>query len=128
MILLRDARIRKPNKLYSLRHMLDSYFSAWSRSFDYEGRSGRSDYWWYVLANLIISFILNLAGMKLELLATLAFVYSIAQIFPSLSMNVRRLRDIGKHWLWIFLPLIPIIGVIWFIVLMCQPSRSAPSS
>jgi len=66
--------------------------------------------------------------MKLELLATLAFVYSIAQIFPSLSMNVRRLRDIGKHWLWIFLPLIPIIGVIWFIVLMCQPSRSAPSS
>jgi uncharacterized membrane protein YhaH (DUF805 family) len=128
MILLVDAKILKQNTLSSLRHMLDSYFSAWSRSFDYEGRSGRSDYWWYVLANLIISFILNLAGMKLDLLATLAFVYSIAQIFPSLSMNVRRLRDIGKHWLWIFLPLIPIIGVIWFIVLMCQPSRSAPSS
>lgn len=108
--------------------MLDAYFSAWSRSFDYEGKSNRGDFWWYVLANLIISIILNALGLKLEILATLSLVYAFAQIFPTISLNVRRLRDIGKHWLWIFLPLIPIIGTIWYIILMCQPSRSAPSA
>lgn len=108
--------------------MLAAYASAWSRSFDYGGKSGRPDYWWYVLANFIISLLLSLLAGKLELLAPLSLAYSIAQIFPSVALNVRRLRDIGKHWLWIFLPLIPIIGFIWFIVLMCQPSRTAPSS
>ena len=46
----------------------------------------------------------------------------IALLIPSLSITVRRLRDIGKKWPWIFINFIPIIGSIWFIVLMCTRS------
>lgn len=53
---------------------------------------------------------------------TLYFGYAIAQILPSLSITVRRLRDAGKPWPWLFISLVPLIGGIWLIVLLVQPS------
>jgi uncharacterized membrane protein YhaH (DUF805 family) len=96
--------------------LIDAYASAWSRSFDYSGRSNRGDYWWFVLANLIVSLITLLLSSKLQ------GRYTLASIVPSVPLVVRRLRDIGKPWPWIFLGLIPIIGTIWLIVWFCQPS------
>ena len=49
-------------------------------------------------------------------------IYAIAQIFPSLSITVRRLRDSGKEWVWIFINLVPFIGGFWFLYLLVQPS------
>ena len=54
--------------------------------------------------------------------SSLVFVYWLAQVFPSISIIVRRLRDIGIGWKWMFIILVPFIGGIWFIILMCQPS------
>ncbi|MCP9887107.1 DUF805 domain-containing protein [Cyanobium sp. ATX 6A2] len=99
--------------------LIEAFTSAWSRSFDYEGRSNRGDYWWFVLANLIVLMIL------LRISDVLYTTYSVATIVPGIPLAVRRLRDIGKPWPWIFLGLIPIIGTIWLIVLFCQPSLSA---
>ena len=96
--------------------LIEAYSTAWTRSFDYEGRSNRGDYWWFVLANLIVSVILAFVSDKLQGL------YSVASIVPSIPLVVRRLRDIGKPWPWILIGLIPIIGAIWLIVLFCQPS------
>jgi uncharacterized membrane protein YhaH (DUF805 family) len=104
---------------FSMR-LIDAYVSAWSRSFDYGGRSNRGDFWWYFLANMIVSVILGL--VKNPQLQT---VYALATIFPSLPLVVRRLRDIGKSWVWIFIGLIPLIGAIWLIVLYCQPSLNS---
>jgi hypothetical protein len=36
----------------------------------------------------------------------------------------RRLRDAGKHWAWIFIGLIPLLGSIWLIWLLVQPSSA----
>ena len=102
--------------------LLDAFQSGWQRSFDYEGRSNRGDFWWFYLANLIISFALALLGAFSELLSKLFFLYCFAQIFPSLSITIRRLRDSGKSWPWIFISLVPLIGGIWLIVLLAQPS------
>lgn len=96
--------------------LIDAYTAAWSRSFDYSGRANRGDYWWFVLANLIVALILQ------RLSNPLYTAYSVASIVPGLPLCVRRLRDIGKPWPWLLLSLIPIIGAIWLIVLFCQPS------
>lgn len=102
--------------------LIDAYLSAWQRSFDYEGRCNRPDFWWFYLANVIVTFLLALLGVASELLLKLFFLYSFAQIFPSLSITIRRLRDSGKSWPWIFISLVPLIGGIWLIVLLVQPS------
>jgi uncharacterized membrane protein YhaH (DUF805 family) len=99
--------------------LIEAYSSAWSRSFEYEGRSNRGDYWWFVLANLIVSLVLGLIAGRLQSL------YTVVSLVPSIPLVVRRLRDIGKPWPWIFIGLIPIVGAIWLIVLFCQPSLPA---
>ena len=63
------------------------------------------------------------------MLGTVDVVYNVldvawflALIIPSISISVRRLRDMGKKWPWLFINLIPIIGSIWYIVLVCSRS------
>ena len=110
--------------------MVDSYKIFWTKAFDFKGRSTRSEYWWAYLANTIIYFLLaifidiaSVIDYFLELLFTFIFLlYALGQFIPSISICIRRVRDIGKGWQWIFINLIPFIGSIWFIVLLCQPS------
>ena len=52
--------------------LIDAYRSAWSRSFEYEGRSNRAEFWWFVLANLIVSVIIALISAKLQTVYTVA--------------------------------------------------------
>ena len=49
-------------------------------------------------------------------------IYALVVLLPTLSLSVRRLRDAGKHWAWVFITLIPLAGPIWFIYLVCQPT------
>ena len=48
--------------------------------------------------------------------------YIFAALIPGLSLAIRRVNDAGKSWTWIFINLIPILGAIWFLVILCQPS------
>ncbi|WP_255441449.1 MULTISPECIES: DUF805 domain-containing protein [unclassified Synechococcus] len=102
--------------------MLDAYISGWKRAFDYSGRSTRGDYWWFILANIIIGLLLGLAAKLVSQLSALQNLYAIAAIVPGIPLCVRRLRDAGKGWPWIFIGLVPIIGAIWLIVLLVMPS------
>ena len=57
-----------------------------------------------------------------RLFYALAALYMVAAILPSLALTIRRLRDAGKHWAWVFIGVLPIIGTVWLIWLMVQPS------
>ncbi|MEY4297480.1 MAG: hypothetical protein RLZZ423_659 [Cyanobacteriota bacterium] len=98
--------------------LIEAFTAGWKRSFDYSGRSSRGDYWWFVLANLIVSIVIGVLSARVQSL------YSVASLVPGIPLAVRRLRDAGKPWAWLFIALIPIIGAIWLIVLLCQPSIS----
>jgi uncharacterized membrane protein YhaH (DUF805 family) len=106
----------------SMEPLISAFVSAWQRAFDYSGRSRRPDYWWFVLANIIISFVLLLLNSAASFFGWIYSIYTLASIVPSLPLSIRRLRDAGKPWPWIFISLIPIIGGIWLIYLLCQPS------
>ncbi len=51
------------------------------------------------------------------------FAFGIAALLPGIAVTVRRLRDAGYNWAFIFIPLIPLVGGIIFIVLLCQPTK-----
>jgi len=107
--------------------LIDYFVKAWQRSFDYTGRSTRPEYWWFYLANLLVAVLLAVLGEFSDLIYKLFNLYALASILPSLSLTVRRLRDSGKAWTWIFIGLIPFIGGIWLIILLCQPSVVLPA-
>ena len=110
--------------------MISAYKTFWTKAFDFKGRSTRSEYWWAYLANIIVYILLAIfvgitssINETIGLLFYLIFIlYGLGQVIPSLSICIRRVRDMGKGWQWIFINLIPIVGAIWYFVLLCQPS------
>ena len=100
-----------------MSNIINCYVDMWKNFANFSGRTSVGGYWWAYLGNLIISFVLGLIGV--EVLIT---VYSLATLIPTLSIAVRRLRDAGKGWGWLFINLVPLVGWIIFIVLLCKPS------
>lgn len=94
----------------------------------FHGRSRRREFWMFALFCIIVytvAMILdNALGITYELLGQdvgYGPIYSIvglALLVPSLAVGVRRLHDIDKSGWYILVNLIPIIGNIWFIVMM----------
>ncbi len=100
--------------------MLSFYPQFWTQAFDFEGRTSRIDYWKIVLVNLIIGGVLAKVSPS-----AVYFVFAVASICPGLAMNIRRIRDTGRSWQWIFISLMPFVGVLWLLWIELQPSADA---
>lgn len=83
---------------------------------DFNTRSRRSEYWWAMLFCSLVSLALS------AILGTLAYLWSLAILLPTLAVNVRRLHDIGKSGWWYLIILVPLAGSIVLLVLCCQDS------
>ena len=105
---------------------MQEYLELWKRGFDFSGRTTRRGYWMAYLVNMVLTLVL---GFVLDLigLGFLTYIYSIAIFIPNLSIEIRRLRDAGKGWGWIFISLVPVVGWIILLVFLCQPSVAAPT-
>jgi len=53
-------------------------------------------------------------------------VWTFLKFIPSLSLSVRRFHDIGKRWTWYLILLIPIVGIIIYIVYMLTKTQYPP--
>ena len=119
--------------------MIEAYKKFWKGYVDFEGRSTRSDYWFVYLVNVLITFAYFLlqavfgglaAATDSSFLAVISlilllifFAYGIAACLPGIALTVRRLRYAGYNWPYIFIPLIPFVGIFIFIFLLCQPTK-----
>ena len=150
--------------------MFAAYKKFWTHYADFSGRSSRSDYWWAFLCHMIIivplfiiiwvsalGSIFSVAqdaayGYEPDPSAFLAgagfavifwfilLIYYLAILVPSMAIIVRRLRDAGYHWAFLFLyvgpfllSFIPVLNIIAglvslpcsiaLIVLLCQGSK-----
>ena len=126
--------------------MIQSFLLAWKNAFVFKGKTSRKDFWFFQLASFILYLILKIAQSLFDNFAySILFMDSLGTIFAvlshtiaivsllyifgnfivGLSISIRRLNDISKKWVWIFIQIIPILGSIYFIYLMCQPSIAA---
>ena len=93
----------------------------------FKGRAGRSEFWMFYLVYFIIGAVFSIL---MNLVASISFLYYIILVLqviiilgllvPTLAVSVRRLHDIGKGGAWIFINLIPLIGSIWFLILLIK--------
>ena len=125
--------------------MIQSFLLAWKNAFVFKGKTSRKDFWFFQLASFILFLILNISENLLvnlqyafltsdfsllseifavigQTISIVSFFYILGNFIVGLSISVRRLNDISKKWAWIFIQIIPILGSIYFIYLMCQPS------
>ena len=100
-----------------MSNIINCYVDMWKNFANFSGRTTVGGYWWAYLASFIVTAVLNLIGVEF-----LIGVYGLASLIPTLSIAVRRLRDAGKGWGWLFINLVPLVGWIIFIVMLCKPS------
>src|SRR5436190_18099988 len=97
----------------------------------FSGRARRSEYWYFVLFNMIFAIVAaiidNILGLTFNMpgfnYGYIYMLYSLFVLIPGLAVLVRRLHDVGKSGWWIFIALIPIIGWIWILVLLFTDSN-----
>ena len=95
----------------------------------FSGRARRKEYWMFVLFNIIFAIIAaildNVLGLAMEGVGygVLYMLYALATLIPGLAVCVRRLHDVGKSGWFILISLIPFIGAIWLLVVLCGDSN-----
>lgn len=93
---------------------------------DFKESMGRKAYWMYILLYMILVLLIS-AGLMLynATLGTIAYVVlCLGLMLPTLSATIRRLHDIGKSGWMILVALIPLIGSIWLLVLLCKKGKN----
>ena len=94
--------------------MLEAYKNFWLGYLDFYGRTKRSDYWRVVLINGVIA---TLIFLLMDLLG------ETATALPTISMQIRRLRDANFNVAWIVLKATPLLVVLW--VMYAFPTRNS---
>ena len=127
--------------------MIQSYFAAWKRPFDFKSRSSRKEYWYFNLLNIFLYLFLRLINrifidnsdlligdlvnkgflsVLLMVLSKTIVIFTLLLIlgimWVSIPLTVRRIRDVGMSWKWIFLALIPYLGQIFVLIFLTRTS------
>ena len=124
--------------------MINAYKNFFKGYAELTGRSTRSDFWWVWLGNLILSIPFwiiyfypvylstamdsvsdsasEAAFMVFGLFAIIYAVFYLAILVPTIALSVRRLRDAGFHWAFIFLRFVP-MGGIALLILFAMPTK-----
>ena len=96
---------------------------AFSKYAEFDGRSRRSEYWYFQLFNLIISTAITFAGLSVDF-EYLGSLYSLIVFIPSLSVTVRRLHDTDHSGWSMLIGLIPLVG--WIILIVWLAKDGTP--
>ena len=114
----------------------------WKHSFDFNGKINRRDFWvtqgqlflLYVLSisisicifldinNAWNNYSFNWNGVEKYILTSI-YGLSIISLIPSISIQLRRLRDAAKNPWWILISFVPFLGGFVLLIFYLSPSR-----
>ena len=94
---------------------------------NFRGRARRSEFWFAYLFQAIVAavcyvidvIIVYSTGMPYTIFT---YLWMLATMIPYLSLFIRRLHDIGRHWPNYFKMLIPVYDIIFFFQVTCRDS------
>lgn len=80
--------------------------------FDMNGRVGRAQFWYFVLANFCAALLASIVGGIMGL--PLAELYNLAVLLPATCLAARRLQDIGRNGMlaWALLIVVAVTQII----------------
>ena len=111
--------------------MLNAYKNFWKGYVNFTGRSTRPEFWWVWLLNMVIFFPVYYSlftGLEFDnpiiniALFSMYIILLLVEFVPLLALIVRRLRDVGIHWAYIFIVFVP-LGAVTLLVMLAMPSQ-----
>ena len=134
-----------PRNVYVLEYYIADYVKEfWGRAFDFTGKTKRKEFWLTFLLAFILYFLIFALPIGVYVfskilyssdpietvnslsrnISFLSWFIAIVNIIPGLSIQVRRLNDIGREPGWVLLSFIPLISLIllfWY----AEPSQNS---
>ena len=89
---------------------------------NFQGRARRSEYWYFVLFYGIVMLCLSLLAL-IPGAVLLTVIFWLGTVVPNLAVSWRRLHDTGRSGAWVFLSLVPLVGVLILILWMAEDSQ-----
>lgn len=92
--------------------------------FDFSGRSSRSEFWFFMMFNLLFASIINTVVLYVGsffgywgglISSILTLIVSVLFLIPLLAVSARRLHDVGKSGWFVLIGLIPLLG--WYLLI-----------
>ena len=89
--------------------------SVFSKYATFSGRARRSEFWYFMLFNFLVSLVLSL----IPYLSILSSLWALAVLIPTLAVTVRRFHDIGKSgwkYLYFLIPGLIYVGYLMYFI------------
>jgi len=93
----------------------------------FDGRAGRAEFWWFVLANFLVYIVLAILLQISGIFLIVELLFALAMIVPSIAVAIRRLHDTDKSGWMLLIGLIPLVGAILLIVFYATEGTSGPN-
>tara|TARA_A100000164_G_C21674449_1_gene661257 strand:- start:56 stop:448 length:393 start_codon:yes stop_codon:yes gene_type:complete len=109
------------------------YKKFWLKTFDFKTKSTNKEYWLSMLINLFIILIFLTIGDVLirfrffivaKLIVNLFYVFLFSSFLPFIALQIRRINMVEKSWKWLLINIIPVLGNIFFVLLVSRPEKS----
>lgn len=97
---------------------------------NFKGRARRKEFWMFFLFVSAINVILGTLVQAFPqsslaaVLGPLGGLFVLTLFIPYFATMVRRLHDVGKSGVWIFINIVPLVGIIWLTVLLATDSQA----
>jgi uncharacterized membrane protein YhaH (DUF805 family) len=99
---------------------MEHFKYVWQNTFNYEGRATRSEYWYFILYNIVVYALLWGLSFIDASLVIVPMIYILVSYLPTFSVTARRLHDVNKSGWFQLISFIPVIGAIWLLILMVR--------
>lgn len=121
--------------------MIEIYQEFWRNIFTWNATATRAQYWWPVLINAVVLFLVSAATGQVNQLKSIllsqgtvlannistgSVVFSIFMLLyyvATFTITARRLHDVNRSNWWIILEFIPVVGYIVILIFMVLPSN-----
>ena len=101
------------------------YIQVLTKYAEFNGRARRSEYWYFVLINILVSIGIYIMDAVIGTFGVLGLLYSLAILIPGLAVSVRRLHDTGRSGWNLLFALIPLIGAVILLIFFFQDSTDS---
>ena len=104
-------------------NMIDATKICFSKYVTFSGRARRAEYWWFILATMIVGFVIALIDAVIGFgeFGLFGNLWSLAILLPTLAAGVRRLHDTDRSGWWTLMWFLPIIG--WIVLIVFLATR-----
>jgi len=102
---------------------MNNFTAAFSNFANFNDRATRTQFWMFSLIYLAIGLAIAVIEYVLQIPGLLGLVFSLVMLVPAFAYGARRLHDMGRSGWWQLLILLPILGGIALIIMLCLATK-----